>query len=84
MAAAGKKLLRSHVCVVKFRRVCEFVGVFLPSNNPSEGSSVCGWLFFCSLKITILGPTPDGVRVVARPKVVGSSDPNADVFPESF
>ena len=57
MAAAGKKLLRSHVCVVKFRRVCEFVGVFLPSNNPSEGSSVCGWLFFCSLKITILGPS---------------------------
>ena len=27
-------MLRSHVCVVKFRRVCEFVGVFLPSNNP--------------------------------------------------
>ena len=43
VAAAGKKLLRSHVCVVKFRRVCENVGVFLPSNNPSQGASVCGW-----------------------------------------
>ena len=57
MAAAEKKLLRAHVCRVEFRRVCEFVGVFLPSNNPSQGSSVCGWLFFCSPKITILDPT---------------------------
>ena len=43
VAAAGKKWLHSHVCVVKFRRVCENVGVFLPSNNPSQGASVCGW-----------------------------------------
>ena len=58
MAAAEKKLLRAHVCRVEFRRVCEFVGVFLPSNNPSQGSSVCGWWFFCSPKITMLDPHP--------------------------
>ena len=43
VAAAEKKLLRSHGCVVKFRCVCEFVCVFLPSINPSQGPSVCGW-----------------------------------------
>ena len=57
VAAAEKKWLRAHVCRVEFRCVREFLGVFLPSNNPSQGSSVCGWLFFCSPKITIPAPT---------------------------
>ena len=35
VATAGKKMHRSHGCRVKFRRVCEFVGVFLPSINSS-------------------------------------------------
>ena len=35
LARRRKKMLCSHGCRVKFRRVCEFVGVFLPSLNPS-------------------------------------------------
>ena len=51
-----KKMLRSHDCVVEFRRVCEFECVFLPYINPSQGSRVCG-CFFCSTKITMHGPS---------------------------
>ena len=43
LARRRKKMLCSHGCRVKFRRVCEFVCVFLPSINPSQGPSVCGW-----------------------------------------
>ena len=41
MLALLQKLLRSHDCLVKFRRVCEFVCVFLPSINPSQKGLEC-------------------------------------------
>ena len=67
VAAAGKKMLRSRGCVVEFRRARVFVYVFLPSNNLSQGSSVCCWSFLCSPKITIQAPNSGVCCVTGHP-----------------